>query len=222
MSARSLFNEELHHLNREMVLMGDLVKEAIAGSFEAVATSNKEKALLVVNNDSVINDKERQIERICLGLLLREQPVARDLRHITAALKIITDLERMGDQAADISEIALRLPDNVSISISSTLIDMARRVSSQVDLAVMTYVKLDIEGAKHCMEQDDAIDVLFEKTKAEIIEEIVEHQGNEGFLLDVFMIAKYLERIGDHAVNVAEWVEYAVDGIHKGNSLYGA
>lgn len=218
--ARPIYDEELKQLKRELVEMGDLVKQAITGSFEAVSQGSVDQALQIASNDALVNAKERTIESRCLSLILREQPVAADLRDITAALKIITDLERIGDQAAEICEITESLPHGVDLTNFSSLITMAQKVQKQVSDVVDSYVTLDLEKARVCMAGDAEINELFEQTKKDIVTHIVEHASDESSALEVVMIAKYLERIGDHVVNIAEWVEYAVTGIHKGNAVY--
>lgn len=218
--ARPIYDEELKQLKRELVEIGILVKKAITGSFEAVSQGKVDQAQQIAANDALVNAKERTIESRCLSLILREQPVAADLRDITAALKIITDLERIGDQAAEICEITESLPHGVDLTNFSSLIDMARNVQQQVSDVVDSYVNLDIEKAKACMNRDKEINMLFDQTKADIVSHIVEHASDESSALEVVMIAKYLERIGDHVVNIAEWVEYAITGVHKGKAIY--
>lgn len=219
MAARPIFDEELHTLKAQMIGMSELVKDAIEGSFEAVQQANTTKALLVAQNDSLINEKERTIERLCLRLLLREQPVASDLRAVTAALKMITDLERIGDQAAEICEIATDLPEGLDLSCYSSLSPMAKKAHDQVNDVIDAYVQLDLDKARACIDQDEVIDDLFEDLKRDIAQHIVQHSSDEASALDILMIGKYLERIGDHVVNIAEWVEYAITGNHKGMTI---
>ena len=219
MAARPIFDEELHSLNSQMTEMGELVKEAIEGSFDAVAQTNPQKAIVVAKNDSYINEKEREIERLCLRLLLREQPVATDLRTVTSALKMITDFERIGDQAAEICEIATGLPQGLDLSQFSSLSVMAKKVVDQVNLVVDAYLNLDIEKTQVVVSGDKEINALFDDLKRDITAHIVNHVPDENSALDVLMIGKYLERIGDHVVNIAEWVEYAITGNHKGMTI---
>lgn len=219
MAARPIFDEELHSLNSQMTEMGELVKEAIEGSFDAVAQTNPQKAIAVAKNDSYINEKERDIERLCLRLLLREQPVATDLRTVTSALKMITDFERIGDQAAEICEIATGLPQGLDLSQFSSLSVMAKKVVNQVNLVVDAYLNLDIEKTQVVVSGDKEINALFDDLKRDITAHIVNHVPDENSALDVLMIGKYLERIGDHVVNIAEWVEYAITGNHKGMTI---
>lgn len=219
MAARPIFDKELHSLNSQMMEMGELVKEAIEGSFDAVAQTNPQKAIAVAKNDSYINEKERDIERLCLRLLLREQPVATDLRTVTSALKMITDFERIGDQAAEICEIATGLPQGLDLSQFSSLSVMAKKVVDQVNLVVDAYLNLDIEKTQVVVSGDKEINALFDDLKRDITAHIVNHVPDENSALDVLMIGKYLERIGDHVVNIAEWVEYAITGNHKGMTI---
>lgn len=219
MAARPIFDEELHSLNSQMTEMGELVKQAIEGSFDAVAQTNPQKAIAVAKNDSYINEKERDIERLCLRLLLREQPVATDLRTVTSALKMITDFERIGDQAAEICEIATGLPQGLDLSQFSSLPVMAKKVVDQVNLVVDAYLNLDIEKTQVVVSGDKEINALFDDLKRDITAHIVNHVPDENSALDVLMIGKYLERIGDHVVNIAEWVEYAITGNHKGMTI---
>lgn len=219
MAARPIFDEELHSLNSQMTEMGELVKEAIEGSFDAVAQTNPQKAIAVAKNDSYINEKERDIERLCLRLLLREQPVATDLRTVTSALKMITDFERIGDQAAEICEIATGLPQGLDLSQFSSLPVMAKKAVDQVNLVVDAYLNLDIEKTQVVVSGDKEINALFDDLKRDITTHIVNHMPDENSALDVLMIGKYLERIGDHVVNIAEWVEYAITGNHKGMTI---
>ena len=162
MAPRPIFDEELHSLNSQMTEMGELVKQAIEGSFDAVAQTNPQKAIAVAKNDSYINEKERDIERLCLRLLLREQPVATDLRTVTSALKMITDFERIGDQAAEICEIATGLPQGLDLSQFSSLSVMAKKVVDQVNLVVDAYLNLDIEKTQVVVSGDKEINALFD------------------------------------------------------------
>ena len=219
MAARPIFDEELHSLNSQMTEMGELVKQAIEGSFDAVAQTNPQKAIAVAKNDSYINEKERDIERLCLRLLLREQPVATDLRTVTSALKMITDFERIGDQAAEICEIATGLPQGLDLSQFSSLSVMAKKAVDQVNLVVDAYLDLDIEKTQVVVSGDKEINALFDDLKRDITTHIINHMPDENSALDVLMIGKYLERIGDHVVNIAEWVEYAIAGNHKGMTI---
>lgn len=217
--SRPIFDEELHQLRSDVIEMAEFAKEAIEGSFDAVRQVSATKAYLVASNDSLIDGKEREIESLCLRLLLREQPVASDLRSVTAALKLITDLERIGDQAAEICEIATTLSEDVDLSLFPMLAAMAQADYDQLDSAIQAYVDLDLDKAQLCIGGDNEVNALFEEAKRSITRHIIEHEPDETYALDVLMIAKYLERIGDHAVNIAEWAEYAITGNHKGVNI---
>lgn len=217
--ARPIFDEELHQLRSDVIEMAEFAKEAIEGSFDAVRQVSATKAYLVASNDSLIDGKEREIESLCLRLLLREQPVASDLRSVTAALKLITDLERIGDQAAEICEIATTLSEDADLSLFPMLAVMAQADYDQLDSAIQAYVDLDLGKAQSCIDGDKEVNALFEEAKRSITRHIIEHEPDETYSLDVLMIAKYLERIGDHAVNIAEWAEYAITGNHKGVNI---
>ena len=168
MAARPIFDDELHTLNAQMAAMGELVKETIEGSFDAVKRTNPTKAMLIAQNDSLINEKEREIERLCLRLLLREQPVATDLRTVTSALKMITDLERIGDQAAEICEIATGLPEGLDLSNFAALSAMAEKASKQVNDVIDAYLYLDLEKTRETIARDEEINLLFEDLKRDI------------------------------------------------------
>ena len=209
---RNRFDEQLAQLNHEMIEMGALCEEVIALSSRAL-TENKTLAAKVSPLDSEIDHKEREIENLCLRLLLHQQPVARDLRQISAALKMITDMERIGDQAFDISDIT----QHVSFQKYESKVhikEMANAVIHMVTDSVDSYVKKDAALAKKVAAADDQVDDLFLKVRSELVELVRSNQDMAEGALDLMMIAKYLERIGDHAVNVAEWVIYAITGDH--------
>lgn len=217
--ARPIFDEELHTLRKDVIEMATVVEDALGGSLEALSKGNETRAYLVAQNDSIIDDQERDIERFCLQLLLREQPVATDLRAVTAALKMVTDLERIGDQAVEICDIALSLGKKAELGSFSSIVALAELASDQVKEAVASYVNLDLEKAQACAARDGSVNELFDCAKHEIMHHIIEHQPDETMALDLLMIAKYLERVGDHAVNIAEWVGYAVTGVYKGMDM---
>lgn len=211
---RSRLDEQLALLNHEMIAMGALCEEVISLATEALMKCDTAIAEKVIPLDSEIDRKEREIESLCLRLLLQQQPVARDLRQISAALKMITDMERIGDQAADISEIieyiAGRNGNFAQIG------EMAKATIKMVTESVEAYVNRDVQGAHAVIAYDDVVDDLFNQMKKSLIAEIAGNPQDGEYALDLLMIAKYFERIGDHATNIAEWVEFAVTGIHKG------
>ena len=211
---RNRFDEQLFELNRELIEMGSLCEEVIASAVVALRTGNMELARRVKENGSAIDQLERDIESRCMKLLLHQQPVARDLRQISAALKMITDMERIGDQAEDIAEIALHLNGH-TIEEADLIKEMARETIAMVTNSVEAFVQKDVELAYKVIAQDDIVDDYFSKVKCGIISMIAENSANGEFALDLLMISKYFERIGDHATNIAEWVIYSVTGTHK-------
>ena len=167
-----------------------------------------------------MDDMERKIESRCLSLMLRQQPVAKDLRHISTALKVVTDLERMGDQAADIADLTIRMGENVNdesiLKASRHLLEMVEHVKTMVDDAIRAFIDRDVETAKQFELRDDVIDAFFDKVKAEVVEFLKTDGDKSDLAVDLLMIAKYLERIGDHAVNVCEWTEFSDTGaVHE-------
>ena len=210
---RSRFDEQLAILNRELIEMGALCEEAIALAAKALTAKDKTMAAKVAAMDAEIDQKERNIESMCLKLLLQQQPVARDLRQISAALKMITDMERIGDQAEDISEIVITL-DGRYAENSALLKGMAESTIQMVTESVDAYVKRDTALAQQVIKMDDIVDDYFDQVKAELISKIAGEPADGEYALDLLMIAKYLERIGDHAVNIAEWVIFSVTGKH--------
>ena len=211
---RSRFDQQLSLLNRALIEMGALCEEVIALAAKAVLTGNGTLAEKVAPLDREIDQKEREIESQCLKLLLQQQPVARDLRQISAALKMITDMERIGDQAEDIAEIVGFLGGRQAEN-DGLLKKMAEAVIQMVTESVDAYVKCDIILAKKVLAADDTVDDYFAQVKQSLIGKIAENPGNGEYALDLLMIAKYFERIGDHATNIAEWVIYSVTGVHK-------
>jgi len=211
---RSRFDEQLALLNKELIQMGALCEEAIACSAKAL-TGERSLAQRVSSLEVEIDQKERDIESLCLKLLLRQQPVAHDLRQISAALKMITDMERIGDQADDIAEIVLSLDGRISENFGH-IQEMAQTATEMVTGSVDAYVKRDVDLARAVMVRDDELDEAFLYLKSSLIG-LIAREAEEGeYALDLLMIAKYFERIGDHAVNIAEWVEFAATGTHRG------
>ena len=211
---RNRFDEQLFELNREIIEMGAMCEEAIASASKALTAGDKELAKHVKTGSASIDQMERTIEGRCMRLLLHQQPVAKDLRLISAALKMITDMERIGDQAEDIAEIITFLNGH-TIEGMEVIEDMAQETMEMVTASVDAFVKKDVEIARKVITQDDIVDDYFSKVKNGIITMISENFTDGEVALDLLMIAKYLERIGDHATNIAEWVIYSVTGIHK-------
>ena len=211
---RNRFDEQLFELNREIIEMGAMCEEAIASAAKALTDGDVKLAANVSANGSAIDQLERDIEGRCMKLLLHQQPVAKDLRLISAALKMITDMERIGDQAEDIAEIVIFLNGHTMEGME-LIEEMARETIGMVTASVDAFVKKDVALARKVIEQDDIVDDYFSRVKCGIISLITENHADGEFALDLLMIAKYLERIGDHATNIAEWVIYSVTGTHK-------
>lgn len=207
---RSRFDEQLAQLERELIEMGALCEESIA--LAAKSLGDGSLARQVAPLDTEIDRKERDIESLCLKLLLQQQPVARDLRQISAALKMITDLERIGDQAEDIAEIVISGQVNEGEEL---LRDMAASTIKMVTESVDAYVKHDTMLAEKVIAEDDIVDGWFDRVKHTLIRRMTIDPGEGERAVDLLMIAKYFERIGDHAVNVAQWVIFSVTGMHK-------
>lgn len=214
---RSKFDEQLAVLKKELISMGSLCEEAIDVASKALLTGNSALAKDVSVLEDEIDEKERTIETMCMRLLLQQHPVARDLRQVSAALKMITDLERIGDQAEDIAEI-IRFLEGRTGSECEAINEMAKATIKMVTKSVDAFVKQDVELARRVIEHDCVVDKLFDKVKISLIEMIGNGLENGEYAIDLMMIAKYFERIGDHATNVAEWVEFSVTGVHKGET----
>lgn len=211
---RNKFDSQLEKLNLELITMGALCEDAISASVKGFLDDDDELCQKAVEAEDEINRKERDIESICMKLLLEQQPVARDLRVISSALKMISDMERIGDQAYDIAEIA-KFIKNSNVKSKIHIKDMAAAATKMVTDSVDSFVKKDVELARAVMAYDDNVDNLFNCVKDELVQLITEDKANGEFCIDLLMIAKYLERIGDHAVNIAEWVEYSITGTHR-------
>lgn len=211
---RSRFDEQLALLNKEMIEMGALCEKVISLAVDALENGDSEAASKVSPFDSEIDEKERTIEALCLKLLLQQQPVARDLLQISAALKMITDMERIGDQAEDIAEIITFLGGRGDES-DGLLENMAHSVIKMVTQSIDAYVKCDTILAMDVINQDDTVDAYFDEVKKKLISRIANDPSDGEYILDLLMIAKYFERIGDHATNLAEWVIFSVTGEHK-------
>ena len=213
---RNRFDSQLALLDENMIRMGELCELAINRVIKALTGGSAEEAQAVIEADDEIDHMEKDIERLCLKLLLQQQPVARDLRRISAALKMITDMERIGDQTADIADIVIAA-NMCEVQDVRDITIMADAAGKMVRDSVAAYVEKDLEKARQVMKSDDVVDELFEKIREELIAFIAERQGKDGAeLIDLLMISKYLERIGDHATNIAEWVEFSITGVHKG------
>ena len=208
---RSHFDEQLALLNKNLITMGGLCETIIALAFQSMNEENLKDGNEVKRLDNEIIQKERDIENLCLKLLLQQQPVAKDLRLISAALKMVTDMKRIGDIALDIFEINVQLKNNESVMFHEMSIETALMVTKSVD----AFVNSDIILAKEVIEDDDKIDDDFNQTKARLIKKIATDPNEGEYVIDLLMIAKYLEKIGDHAVNISKWVIFSISGQHK-------
>lgn len=214
---RTHFDEQLEQLHLELIRMGALCEDAISAAAKALLEQDAALADKARAAEEAIDQAESDVERLCLQLLLRQQPVAKDLREISSALKMISDLERIGDQAADIAELSSYVAD-ASDTGRTHIGDMARATIAMVTDSVDSFVKRDLELARSVCAADDKVDALFLDVKKEIINLISTDSSKGELALDLLMVAKYFERIGDHATNVAEWVEYSLTGVHKINN----
>lgn len=215
---RSRFDEQLATLNKELIEMGALCEEAIADAAKALTTADEKTAAKVEPLEAEINQKERDIESLCLKMLLQQQPVARDLRQISAALKMITDLERIGDQASDIAEIITFIDKKAGVDCEPICL-MAEATIRMVTESIDAFIKRDVGIAQQAIAHDDTVDDYFLKVKRSLINMIAQRPADGEHALDLLMIAKYFERIDDHAVNIAEWVIFSVTGVHKGQTV---
>ncbi|GHU56232.1 phosphate transport system regulatory protein PhoU [Spirochaetia bacterium] len=212
---RSRFDEQLTQLNNSLIEMGALIEHAIAKAVKALEEQDVESAQKIIENDDIIDDKEKEIETLCLKLLMNQQPVARDLRQVSTALKMITDMERIGDQAADISELCVYLAGRKYIINLKHIPQMAAATIKMVTDSIDAFVKKDLALAQAVIVSDNVVDDLFDIVKTDMIQLIHEDVENGEQAVDLMQIAKYFERIGDHAVNIAEWVIFSITGKHK-------
>jgi len=216
---RTGFDEQLAQMNHLLVKMGIYIENAIDMAIRALIGHDKELAKKTIEFDDEIDKLEKEIEQRCLSLILHQQPVAGDLRQVSSVLKMITDIERIGDHAGDISEITLLLADEVYIKKLEHIPMMADATTKMVTDSIDAFVKKDQALAQSVIASDDVVDELFVHVKADLIELIHEDTDNGSQALDLLMIAKYFERIGDHAVNIAEWVIFSITGKHKNTRI---
>ena len=216
---RSRFNEQLSLLNNCLIEMGALIEHAIARATKALVSQDADAAKSIIDGDAVIDEKEKEIESLCLKLILNQQPVARDLRQISTALKMITDMERIGDQAADISELCIYLAAQEYIKKLDHITQMAEATVKMVTDSIDAFVKKDLDLAQAVIDYDDVVDELYVSVKKDLIELVHADVNNGEQAFDLLQIAKYYERIGDHAVNIAEWVIFSITGKHKDKQI---
>ena len=220
-SSRKIYDEELLQLDTMLARMGHSAGGAIESALTALRTGDIELARSVIARDSEIDAAEHEVEHRCLTLFLRQQPVASDLRKVSTALKMVTDIERIADQASDIAEIILHLHvDTAStVGVMEDIYRMGDLVLRMVKQAIGAYVQVDLASAAEVIAKDDVADASFNRIGGEIAHYIADHPNEAQTALDLFMITKYLERLGDHAVNVAEWVEFLKTGVHKSRKI---
>lgn len=211
---RNKFEEQLLRLNHDLTRMGAMCEESIALAAKALLEGEESLGKKAVALDMEIDQMEKDIENLCLKLLLQQQPVARDLRLISAALKMVTDMERIGDQASDIAEIIPYL-NGRSVEECALLGQMAEATIKMVVDSVDAFVKRDLNLAQSVIQYDNVVDEFFDRVKQNLIRMISQNRTDGEYALDLLMIAKYFERIGDHATNIAEWVVFSVTGVHK-------
>ena len=210
---RNIFDNQLNMLHRKLIEMGSACETAIDLAVKALLEGNADIAHEAASHDREIDQMERDIEAICLKMLLQQQPVARDLRQISAAMKIITDMERIGDQAEDIGEIVPFLNGRTGVECEDIRL-MAETAQQMVRSSIDAYVNQDMALVKKVISMDDIVDDAFDRTKETLIHMISCNREDGQYCLDLLMIAKYLERIGDHATNIAEWVAFSITGQH--------
>lgn len=212
---RELFQKQLEALHVMLIEMGALCEQVIERTYKVILSEDKAAAAEIIEKDSVIDLKEREIESACLKLLLHQQPVATDLRQVSAALKMITDMERIGDQAADIADIVKTSKALKAAAAATRIGDMAKATMRMVTESIDSFVKQDLDIARKVIDDDEAVDTLFVEIKHQLADAMTNDIQNKETILDILMIAKYYERIGDHATNIAEWVEFAITGEHR-------
>lgn len=208
---RIKFDEQLRQLKCEMVQMGNMIQVAIQDTIDAFFHQNVEKAKQIMRDDELVNHEQKKIENICFQLLIQQQPVARDLRTITAAMKMVTDMERIGDQAADIAELTITMADSPYILNVEHIKEMAAETILMLMKVIDAYVDRDIEKAYAVIQHDDIVDELFIKVKTDLINVMQNNADYAEHAADLLMVNKYLERIGDHATNIAEWVIFSIE-----------
>lgn len=208
---RSKFDEQLAELNKEMVRMGNMIEQSIAKAVNAFYKQDVEQAKKIMEADYEVDRAQKKIENICFNLLIQQQPVARDLRTITAAMKMVTDIERIGDHAADIAEMTILMSGGPAVQNLDHINKMASEAVLMLNWSIEAYVEKDVKKARDVIERDNVVDNLFDQNKKDIIQMILNNPQAGEQVIDLLMVAKYFERIGDHATNIAEWVIYALE-----------
>lgn len=217
---RAKYGQALKELHHEIITMGNMVETAIDDAIKAFKEHNLEVCEAIIDNDENVDQMEKSIESRCLWLIAREQPVASDLRTITTALKLVTDMERIGDHAVDIAELTMRIDAKNTFADDSHITDMAAVAIEMVHDSVTSFVNYDLELAKEVEAKDDVVDGYFNMIKHELVEIFTKQPENLDSAVDFLQIAKYLERIADHAVNICEWVQFSQTGEHKDTLIF--
>ena len=212
MSPRFVYENELSQLHQELEDMGRMIETSIEQALSALENLDYSLAKSVVAGDRAIDDIEKVIQARCLSLILKQQPVAKDLREVSTALKVVTDMERIGDHASDIAELVLRFKKKPDLKTVWHIPQMAEEAKIMVRNALQAFVTLNVEAANLVMKQDDVVDGLFDEVKKQVATAFKEHAEDTDEYIDLLMIAKYLERVGDHAVNICEWTEFCKTG----------
>lgn len=215
---RDLYEQQLELLNNELIEMGSLIETAIQMSVDAFMNRDIEKAKEAIEFETQTDKKDKEIENLCLSLILHQQPVASDLRLISSALKMITDMERIGDHASDIAEIVISMQDIEYVADPEPIEQMAKETMVMLIKSVDAFVNKNVDLAREVIAYDDKVDDLFDKSRRDIIELVHNDPAAGEQITDFLMIAKYFERIGDHATNIAEWVIYSVTGVHDSHT----
>ena len=209
---RSKFDEQMDELNNQMINMGTMIERSIAKAVEALTKKNSVLAEEVTAEDEIIDRQQKLIENMCFNLLIQQQPVAKDLRTITAAMKIVTDMERIGDHAADISEMVIFMGEDKTLDKFATISKMAAETMYMLNKSIEAYVERSHEKAAEVVNHDDIVDELFTKAKQDIINMIIDNPNDCDDAIDLILVSKYFERIGDHAANIANWVSFYFKG----------
>lgn len=220
MTLRESLNQSIDELKKDVVAMADLALSNIKQSIEAFRTNNIELAKVIITKDDQVDYYEEMIAKKCLSIIWREQPLAKDLRLVTGILKLITDIERIGDHATDISEIVIHVSHVKTKRLIPMTIKMFETVEQMVLNSIQALIKVDSNLANSVIEDDDIVDKAFNDIVLKMVQLLKENKTDEHYVIYVLMLAKYIERIGDHAVNIAEWIIYIASGIHKNTQLF--
>ena len=216
---RKRFDEQLNELNQEMIHMGNIIEQAIENALDALIHKNIKKANEIIKSDNEIDRQERKIENLCLQLLLQQQPVAKDLRFISATLKMITDMERIADHATSIAELTIETVNQAHIKKLEHIEQMAKETIIMLINCLKSYIAQNLEIAEKVIEHDEKVDKLFFRVKKDLIQMIHEDCECGENATNLLLIAKYFERIADHAVNIAKWIVFSITGKHEKLSI---